>query len=232
MEDKTRQTRTIGDIVATSSAPTQSCSVRHSGTSPSLTLEWTRKWPCRSELTKAFSPTACIPASDDIYRCVKANVPTLLQLSEIYGRGFPAKWIQIHISDLFAGSSAKDEELAKGIKEFSYILASAAKNYKLSEMLAFFGLYRIGRYDDSYQSFDKRRIGVAFGRFEKEIAYVREKHELERKRREREQRRFYPPEGYTPLEWVRHLRQRAKEGDTWAISQLSPEDPAIHEHGN
>lgn len=163
---------------------------------------------------------------------MKANVPTLLQLSEIYGPGFPAKWIQIHISDLFAGSSAKDEELAKGIKEFSYILASAAKNYKLSEMLAFFGLYRIGRYDDSYQSFDKRRIGVAFGRFEKEIAYVREKYELERKRREREQRQFNPPDGYTPLEWVRHLRRRAKEGDTWAIAQLSPEDPAIHEPNN
>lgn len=190
-------------------------------------MEWTRKWPTRSEFAKDFSPKTCISASSDLYRCVKANMPTLLQLAEIYGRGSSAKWIQIHMSAIFAESSARDAALADGIEDFSYILAAAAKNYKVSEMLAFFGLYRIGRYDDSYIAFDMRRIGVAFRRFEKEISYIRERHERERLRENREKSRFTPPEGYTALSWIKHVRELAESGDPWAISQLNPDDPNI-----
>ena len=51
----------------------------------------------------------------------------------------------------------------KGIKQFASLLAADVRHYKLSEIMLFFSRFAVGRYGgNSWQSFDLRRIGIAF----------------------------------------------------------------------
>ena len=68
----------------------------------------------------------------------------------------------MQITALFGSSSNKDVELACEIKLFSDSFASQVGIYKLSELMLFFSRYKAGVYDNSYSTFDTRRIGAAF----------------------------------------------------------------------
>jgi hypothetical protein len=60
-------------------------------------------------------------------------------------------------------SSSKDSSVVDGIKQFSALFAQDVKFYKFSEFILFFYRFAVGRYGgNSWQSFDLRRIGIAF----------------------------------------------------------------------
>ena len=111
--------------------------------------------------------------------------------------------------------------MADGIRLFAASFAKETSIFKLSELMLFFARYKAGKYDNSYYSFDTRRIGNAFF---KEFLPERQR-ELDRITKEEEQRkieerRFTPPEGYSSLSWYNHLKERASKGDQEAIKQL------------
>lgn len=88
--------------------------------------------------------------------------------------------------------------------------------------MLFFARYKAGKYDNSFASFDAKRIGNAFF-----TEFIKERNrELDRINRERtqeeiEQRRFTPPEGYTSFSWYNELKRRAASGDQEAIDILN-----------
>lgn len=79
-----------------------------------------------------------------------------------YGQGEAANWIDIQVSALFGASSKADKTLADSIGIFANTFAAAVRTYKLSELMLFFARYKAGMYDNSYATFDTRRIGNAF----------------------------------------------------------------------
>lgn len=118
------------------------------------------------------------------------------------------------VTGLFGASSSREKGNADGIHVFSEAFAAQVKGFKLSELMLFFARYKAGRYDNSYASFDARRIGNAFFK-----EFVNERNaELDRINRNAEQeridkRRFTPPEGYSSLSWYQELKKRAESGD-------------------
>lgn len=120
------------------------------------------KLPNLSEVEKRFSPVYWGYTSSIPEKAYKAVCPTVSELDELYGSGSSSYWINVQITALFGSSSNRDVELICGIKLFSDSFASQVGIYKLSELMLFFSRYKAGTYDNSYSTFDTRRIGGAF----------------------------------------------------------------------
>lgn len=87
--------------------------------------------------------------------------------------------------------------------------------------MLFFARYKAGKYDNSYASFDAKRIGNAFFKeFVKERNIELDRITKEQTQKEIGRRRFTPPEGYSSLSWYKELRRRASEGDVEALELL------------
>lgn len=172
-------------------------------------------------------------ASSNPERAYLSDSPSLKQYSLTFGEKMAEKWIYMQIMALYGSSSNTDKGLADGIRLFAASFSREASPYKLSELMLFFARYKAGKYDNSYSTFDTRRIGNAFFR---EFLPARQI-ELDRIIKQQEQqriefRRFVPPEGYTSLSWYQELKRRAENGDQEAIKLLStPLSPySYHSH--
>lgn len=151
-----------------------------------------------------------------------ANCPTLMQYDALYGLGSSEYWIETQVSGIFGSSSNKEKGVVDGIRIFCQSFAAETKMFKLSELMLFFARYKAGRYDNSFSSFDSRRIGIAFF---KEFLPERniELDVINRKLMQAkiEHRMFTPPDGYTSLTWYNELKKRAANGNKDAIRMLS-----------
>lgn len=143
-----------------------------------------------------------------------ADCPSLMQYDALYGHGSSEYWIDIQVSGIFGASNSKEKGVADGIRIFCQSFASQVKAYKLSELMLFFARYKAGKYDNSFASFDARRIGNAFFKeFRSERNYELDAINRKRIQNEIENRRFTPPEGYSSLSWYNELKRRAESGD-------------------
>lgn len=151
-----------------------------------------------------------------------ADCPTLLDYGSIYGSECPSDWIYLQVLALYGSSGNKDKGIADGIRLFAQSFAQEVRTFKISELMLFFARYKAGKYDNSYSSFDAKRIGNAFF-----TEFVKERNrELDRINREKtqteiEERRFTPPAGYSSLSWYLELKRRAESGDNEAIRILN-----------
>lgn len=213
--------QTIGQIIQKNKERT---SMRYNSLPPTVQQEskvWLTKWRTHSEIEKQFSPNKWGYAIANAERAYEADCPTLLSYDGVYGEGLSVDWIHIQILALFGGSACKDIGIADGIKLFAISFAAEVKTFKLSELMLFFARYKAGRYDNSYISFDAKRIGNTFFH-----EFLKERNmELDRIHRRKEQeaienRRFAPPEGYTSWTWYQELKRRGQQGDSEAIELL------------
>ena len=183
---------------------------------------WLQKWPSHSNVEKAFSPVYWGYTANNPDKAYLADCPTLLQYGEVYGQDYPADWIHLQILALYGSSSNREKGVSDGIRLFSVAFAAEVRQYKLSELMLFFSRYKAGKYDNSYTSFDAKRIGNAFFKeFLKERVYEIDKAERARVQKEIDDRRFTPPEGYTSYSWYQELQRRASSGDEDAERELS-----------
>lgn len=172
------------------------------------------RWRDRSDIERQFSPANWGYASQNPERAYKAQCPTLMQYDSLYGEGSSDLWVETMVTGLFGASSSREKGNANGIRVFCQSFAGQAKGFKLSELMLFFARYKAGRYDNSYASFDARRIGNAFFKEfipERNNELDRISHEEQRIRIERS--RFTPPPGYSSLSWYQELKRRAESGD-------------------
>lgn len=209
--------KAIGQLIAESrkQMPT------HSPNSLTTTQTWMKRYPTPSQIEQTFSPMQWQYASSNPERAYLADCPSLKQYSLTFGEKVAEKWIYMQVMALYGSSSNTDKGMADGIRLFAASFAKEASTFKLSELMLFFARYKAGKYDNSYYSFDTRRIGNAFF---KEFIPERQR-ELDRITKEEEQRkieerRFTPPEGYSSLSWYNNLKELASQGDQEAIKQL------------
>lgn len=139
-----------------------------------------------------------------------------MEYETAYGRGEAANWIDIQVSALFGASSKSDLELAKGIGIFANTFAAEVRTYKLSELMLFFARYKAGVYDNSYATFDTRRIGNAFFKEfvpqrSQELAAIERRKQTDEYLKSRELPEGYTvPEGYNPWSWY---LERVRRGE-------------------
>lgn len=152
-----------------------------------------------------------------------ADCQTMYDIFDKFGEDYAELWIMGQVLALYGSSSNKDKGVAGGLKIFAQSFASQVKSYKLSELMLFFARYKAGKYDNSFASFDARRIGNAFFKeFIPERNYELDAINRKSVQDDIENRRFISPEGYSSLTWIQELRKRASEGNKDAISQLGP----------
>lgn len=142
-----------------------------------------------------------------------ADVPLLGDLNETVP-GAARLWIKTQVLALFFTSEARDKSTVDGIDFFAGCFAPEVYNYKLTELMLFFSRYKAGRYDNSYATFDSRRIGHAFFKeFLPERRAEMERMERRQANERKEAERWTPPEGYTSLTWYQECKRRAAAGD-------------------
>lgn len=183
---------------------------------------WLTKWKNPSDVERQFSPNNWGYALSNPVKAYTAECPTLVAYEKLYGEGVSADWIRIQVLTLYGASNCKDIGVADGIKLFAQSFAQEVKTYKLSELMLFFARYKAGKYDNSYASFDAKRIGNAFfTEFIKERNNELDRISREKTQQEIEDRRYTPPEGYSSLSWYNELKRRAASGDKEAIKLLN-----------
>lgn len=182
---------------------------------------WVQKWNGPSDVEKQFNPVHWGYTLSNPDRAYMASCPTLAAYDRLFGEGCAEDWICTQITVLFAASSSREKGLADGIRLFSSAFAAEVRQYKLSELMLFFARYKAGKYDNSYASFDAKRIGNAFFKeFLKERVYEIDRVERAKVQQQIEDRRFVAPEGHTSYSWYQELKKRALAGDKEAASQL------------
>ena len=180
------------------------------------------KWKSPSDIERQFSPNNWGYTLSHPDKAYMADCPTLVAYEQIYGEGVSADWIRIQVLTLFGASNCKDIGVADGIKLFAQSFAQEVKTYKLSELMLFFARYKAGRYDNSYASFDAKRIGNAFfHEFVKERNNELDRITRQQNQQEIEERSFTPPKGYSSYSWYQELKRRASKGDSEAIKLLT-----------
>lgn len=141
-----------------------------------------------------------------------------------YGQGEAANWIDIQVSALFGASSKADKTLADSIGIFANTFAAEVRTYKLSELMLFFARYKAGVYDNSYATFDTRRIGNAFFKEflpqrAQELAAIERRTQTDEYLKSRELPEGYTvPEGYTAWSWY---KERVRRGEIKSYGNLS-----------
>lgn len=181
------------------------------------------KYRSPSDIEMLFSPANWGYAMDNTEKAYKAECPTIYDYSEKFGIEYAVMWVRLQIMALYGSSPNKEKGVSDGIKLFCHSFTAQVKGFKLSELMLFFARYKAGRYDNSFASFDARRIGNAFFKeFIPERNSELDRINREEMQREIELRRFTPPKGYTSLSWYLELRRRAESGDEEAIRMLTP----------
>ena len=173
-------------------------------------------------MQRAYNPVHWGYTANNPQKAYQAACPTLMEYDSAYGHGEAANWIDIQVSALFGASSKADKALADSIGIFANTFAAEVRAYKLSELMLFFARYKAGVYDNSYATFDTRRIGNAF--FKEFVPQrAQELATLERARTDeylktRELPEGYTvPEGYNPYTWY---LERVRCGEMQSFGNL------------
>lgn len=147
--------------------------------------------------------------------------PTLGAVFEQLGREAAEAWVAVQLSQIFLTTGSRNMEAGEEINAFAHSFAAAAKPYTLPELQLFFGRYAAGRYDDSYSTFDARRVGMAFhNRFLPERAAEVDKYERLKAQRERERRRHKFPAGENAVSVNDRCIRQALAGDDMACEAM------------
>lgn len=185
----------IGTLIQASKRPTNTPCAPCKNEWSDAAAAFKTSYPSPSDVERAYNPANWGYAAAHPAKAYEAHCPTLREMDAIYGSGAAANWIDMQVSALFGASSKADTELANSIGIFADTFAAEVRAYKLSELMLFFARYKAGVYDNSYATFDTRRIGNAFFKeFLPRRAY--EVDMLERRRIEQEQERMQS----TPVE--------------------------------
>ena len=181
-------------------------------------------YPSLSDVGRAYNPVHWGYTAQNPGKAYAALCPTLGEMDGLYGTGTAANWIDMQVSALFGASSKTDPGLASGIGIFADTFAAEVRTYKLSELMLFFARYKAGVYDNSYATFDTRRIGNAFFKEfipqrVQELAALERKRDTENYLKSRELPEGYTvPEGYTPYTWY---LERVRRGEIQSFGNLA-----------
>lgn len=162
-----------------------------------------------SDVDRLYAPSLWGYAMQHAEKAYTADCPTLADIAATFGAEYAAMWIRGQVLALYGASSNRDAAVSNGIKPFADSFAPLANPYKLSELMLFFARYKAGVYDNSYATFDTRRIGNAFFREflpqrAAELAAIEHQAAMESSLRRRELPEGYVvPEGYNPASYYR-----------------------------
>ena len=139
------------------------------------------------ELLSDYLPTKQVYLCADKELCYFGKAPTLLDISNKYGRKLPLIWLVGQITDLVAFTNCKNIINETQIRELARMIYAEYHYYKLTEIMLFFYLFKAGEYDDFYGTISPAAIMKSLKEFKKQRCseydtYIRRQNELQRER--------------------------------------------------
>lgn len=192
----------------------------------SALIQAKKLYPTFDALATAFNPSIGSVLLSNIEKTYSDKAPTLAVTSEVYGFDSAVWWVKTQVLSIDMYNATKQDGDDQAIIELSKLIVRGYPHIRLTEFSLFVARFKLGMYGKFYGAFDPITIGEAFNKF----LYQR-RHELERAERLRIQREIEAsrevvrnniPKGYTSLSWYQELKQRAANGDSFAIEQLKP----------
>ena len=166
-----------------------------------------------SEVDAKFNPKHWNYALSNVEKAYTSDSPTLYGYAKKFGSKCAAAWVYMQVLALYGASINKDVNVGQSIISFAETFSTQVKGFRLSELMVFFARYRAGKYDNSYASFDSRRIGNAFFKEflperNQELAAIERKRLKERIAKSR----FCAPKGYTSLTLYQEIKKLSDTG--------------------
>lgn len=200
--------QTITQVIATirqtnNSSPTPSTSLQQCSESAKAVK---RRFGEAHDFKIKVSPDAQAWAGKNPEKAVSANFPTLAQIEQAYGDGFPAEWLAPHVANLSLHTGAKNISVGQ-VRELSLIIAAEYHFLKITEILLFFHRFKAGHYGHFYGSADPMVVTCALREFLKDRADLIARHEQEqRERSEAEHRKRTTTWEYYSQRTYGHIR--------------------------
>nr|DAZ72504.1 MAG TPA: hypothetical protein [Caudoviricetes sp.] len=182
----------------------------------------TKKYSTFEQLGAAFNPTAAARLPNNIDKVFNSDTPTLLLVSEVYGREKAIKWIEVHINSIDLYTQVKNDLNEGARNEMANLILSHYGFLKLPEFMLFVARFKLGIYGRFYGSFDPLVLCEALKKFRIDRNEELERIRIRNAQRETEERAVQIPEGYTSWTWYQELKKRAEAGDLEAIESLKP----------
>ena len=224
MNSKQNAMEQIGTLIQASRKPTTTQQGLARNECNTAVAAFKTSYPSPSDVQRAYNPVHWGYTANNPQKAYQAACPTLMEYDSAYGHGEAANWIDIQVSALFGASSKADKTLADSIGIFANTFAAEVRTYKLSELMLFFARYKAGVYDNSYATFDTRRIGNAFFKEflpqrAQELAAIERDRATEAYLKSRELPEGYTvPEDYNPYTWY---QERVRLGEIKSYGNLS-----------
>ena len=135
----------------------------------------------------------------------KHDAPTLGLIRTTFGQDAPASWLVSELKSVSEFCGCKEKFTKEQLRETSIIISTAYPWLKVTELLLFFGWFKLGRYGKFYGCLDPMVITTALQDFLQERnIYLAKIDQQERERKEEEDRKI---PRCTYAEWLENKKQ-------------------------
>jgi len=135
-----------------------------------------------------FNPSLQPVAADNEERAILGTAPMLCVLDAAYGEGSAVTWLIPQLHDLCAAVGVKTKLDDGQLRQLATMIRDEFGYLKATEVMLFLWRLKAGHYGEFYGSVDIQRVMRALrGKFTDERSKVIERHEGERRDRERQE---------------------------------------------
>ena len=135
-----------------------------------------------------FNPSLQQVVADNLDRAMFGTAPMLCVLDAAYGEGSAVTWLIPQLHDLCAAVGVKTKLDDGQLRQLATMIRDEFGYLKATEVMLFLWRLKAGHYGEFYGSVDIQRVMRALrGKFTDERSKVIERHEGERRDRERQE---------------------------------------------
>ena len=153
---------------------------------------------------------ACNPSHQSFYTgkpllAFQHDVPTLGLLGSTYGNDAPTAWLVPEILSVSEFCGCRDKFTNEQMEDTAKLITSAYPWLKVSELLLFFGWFKLGRYGKFYGCLDPMVVTTALQDFVNERGIYLDK--IDQQERERKAAEDKKKPHYDMAEWQQHKKE-------------------------
>lgn len=175
----------------------------------SSTIALRQKYGTAENFLMKCNPSFQSYYTDKPLMAFKHDAPTLGLIRTTFGNDAPASWLVPELKSVSEFCGCKEKFTKEQLRETSIIISTAYPWLKVSELLLFFGWFKLGRYGKFYGCLDPMVITTSLQDFLRERnTYLAKIDQQERERKAEEERKIPT---YTYEEWLERKKQLKQE---------------------
>lgn len=151
-----------------------------------------------------------ITSAEIAYRC---DVPTLVRIDEVYGKGSAAKWLTIQLADLVAYSGLPADSVSM-LPPVAQTIRARFYDWKVTEIMFFFLQFKGGQYGHFYSRFSPLVVTEALTEYNKQRVEAIDRVESQKTLKEQ-------LSSGQPISYEEYVKIKAAKGESVQSKNLS-----------